>query len=332
MFFCVALAGLIVLSLANMRMLIAVVEEGSFTRAADRVAATQSGVSQQIAKLERSLGVRLIERGAGRAVPTPAGRQLYLRAVAILSEIAAAESGSRDYGAGLVGEVSLGLMPAMTRSLAGPLLRRFLAANPNATVKVVEAVSSDLVTRVAAGQLDVAIVPVLDVPDGVTCRVIGRTGEVLVLRGRNDPDHMRPVGVADLPPFKLLLQSAGHVRRQRIMAQLRAREARVATLMELDSMFATLEFVAHSDYVTVLPAIMMMPEIADGSLCIRPIVDDGFAFDLMAIQRPRPAQAPLIAALVEEFADELVAFDATAAQASRRTSRPTANQKRSKRS
>lgn len=316
------------LSLANMRMLIAVVEEGSFTRAAERVAATQSGVSQQIAKLERGMGVRLIERGAGRAVPTPAGRQLYLRAVAILAEISAAEAGSRDYGTGLVGEVSLGLMPAMTRSLAGPLLRRFISANPNATVKVVEAVSSDLVTRVAAGQIDVAIVPVLDAPDGVSCRVIGRTGEVLVLRGRSDPDHMRPLAVADLPPFKLLLQSAGHVRRQRIMAQLRARGARVASLMELDSMFATLEYVAHSDYVTVLPAIMMIPEIADASLCIRPIVDDGFAFDLMAIERPRSAQAPLIAALVEEFADELIAFDAALDRKTQRAARPAPKQRK----
>jgi len=56
------------LTLANMRVLVALVEEASFTRAAERLGATQSGVSQQIAKLERALAVALVDRATGGVV------------------------------------------------------------------------------------------------------------------------------------------------------------------------------------------------------------------------------------------------------------------------
>ena len=96
------------LSPANMRTFTAVVEEGSFTAAARRLNATQSGVSQQVAKLERHLGVALLVRGNQRATPTPGGRQLYLRSIAILRELSATEAALREYGHGIAGSVAVG--------------------------------------------------------------------------------------------------------------------------------------------------------------------------------------------------------------------------------
>jgi LysR family nitrogen assimilation transcriptional regulator len=55
--------------LRQIRAVIAVCEEGSFTRAAERENATQSGISQHVAAVERTLGVQLFERSTG-SVPT----------------------------------------------------------------------------------------------------------------------------------------------------------------------------------------------------------------------------------------------------------------------
>src|SRR5476651_2218235 len=63
--------------LRQVRAVIAVCEEGSFTRAAERENATQSGISQHVAAVERALGVKLFERAAGRVTPTPAGLRYY---------------------------------------------------------------------------------------------------------------------------------------------------------------------------------------------------------------------------------------------------------------
>jgi DNA-binding transcriptional LysR family regulator len=60
------------LSLSGLQALVAVIEEESFTKAAERLNATQSGVSQQIAKLEGALDVVLLRRGPPRGAPPPA--------------------------------------------------------------------------------------------------------------------------------------------------------------------------------------------------------------------------------------------------------------------
>ena len=69
------------IALRQIRAVIAVCEEGSFTRAAERENATQSGISQHVAAVERTLGVKLFERSAAACVPTPAGLRYYRRCV-----------------------------------------------------------------------------------------------------------------------------------------------------------------------------------------------------------------------------------------------------------
>ncbi len=293
------------LSLANMRALVAVVEEGSFTRAAERLNATQSGVSQTISKLERSLNVVLLRRGPEGVEPTPAGQALYRRSVVVLDETARAEAEVLCYNGSLTGSIRLGLMPALTRSLMGPVIRRLTAEHPNLTVTVVEAVSTELVERIKADALDVAIVPVFDAPPSLRCRAVGNSPEVLVCRGKCHPQHMRPVSLAALESLKLILPSAGNIRRERILGHMRGRGIDIESLMDLDSTFGTLEFVSASDYATILPAITVTPEIETAALCIRPITDDGFVLDMMAIESKRRMHASSFATLVNAFRDRL---------------------------
>ena len=71
-------------SLRDFHLFVAVYEERSFTAAAAREHATQSGVSQHVRKLEDSLGVRLFSRDKGQVVPTPAGGSLYQSCIEML--------------------------------------------------------------------------------------------------------------------------------------------------------------------------------------------------------------------------------------------------------
>jgi DNA-binding transcriptional LysR family regulator len=299
------------LSLSGLQALVAVIEEESFTKAAERLNATQSGVSQQIAKLERALDVVLLQRRPAGVTPTPAGQALYRRSVGVLEEMARTEAEARSYAGSLTGTIRLGLMPALTRSLMGPVLRRFMREQPNLTITAVEAVSNELVERVKAGDLDVAIVPVFDAPPSLRCRAVGSSPEVVVGRGRRHPQHMRPVSLAKLGSLKLILQSPGNMRRERILAHLRAQGVEIASLLDLDSMFGTLEYAEASDYLTVLPAIMVLPEIEQATLCVRPIKDKGFILDMMAIEAKRSARSPSIDTLIEAFAEQLMDWPAS---------------------
>jgi len=75
------------LKLHDLRVLMSVVDEGSMGKAAKRLGTSQPAVSQAIADLEYSLGVRLLDRGLHGIMPTPYGRALIRRSVAAFDEL-----------------------------------------------------------------------------------------------------------------------------------------------------------------------------------------------------------------------------------------------------
>src|SRR4029079_17939695 len=103
--------------LRQIRAVIAVCEEGSFTRAAQRENATQSGISQHVAAVERSLKVKLFERTAGGGPPTQAGLRAYKRCVEAVGALEHAAEEARSMGGKVTGELRIGLMPTFTRAV-----------------------------------------------------------------------------------------------------------------------------------------------------------------------------------------------------------------------
>ena len=158
------------LSTSNLKTFIAVVETASFTTAAVRLHATQSGVSQQIAKLEEQLDVQLIDRTVNGASPTPAGKRLYEKALMIIDLLVQAESEARAFRKGLEGSVHIGLMPALTRVIAGPVHRRVIKNHPNLAIQITEQVSTDLIQSVLKGDIEFAIVPMFEAPESIFCQ------------------------------------------------------------------------------------------------------------------------------------------------------------------
>lgn len=293
-----------ILSPTAMRLLVAVVEERSFTAAASRENATQSGVSQQIRRLEDRLGVSLIVREPAGARPTPAGERLYRRCAAILRSLAEAEEEVRSFGRGLEGEAAVGLMSALTRCVMGPALRRFMADHPNASVRIAEAVSGDLVRQVSAAALDVAVVPALDPVGPLLGWRLASVPEMLVGRGTGD-GHMVPVDLRKLQPLRLVMPLAGNLRTRRILGHLALLGVEVDELVELDTMFGAFEFVARSDHCAIIPATMLLPEIVDRRLCVRPLAGPPLTLDLMAIQPRRRSLSPIAAAFLANLEDQL---------------------------
>jgi LysR family transcriptional regulator, nitrogen assimilation regulatory protein len=281
------------LSLRDIRLFVAVCEERSFTAAAARENATQSGVSQRIRMLEERLGVKLFSRGGGAVVPTPAGDSYYSRCVEVLRAHEGADRAVRDYRTGLDGEIVVGLMPTMTRCALAPALARFIDEHPNVAVRIVEAYSGILTDQVRSGGLSFAIVPAISGALGLKSRLFLRTPELLVSRRGSGLKHLAPVRVADLGPLKLVVPGARNTRRQRIETYLASNGARLERLLELDAMFATLDFVATTDWATILPGAMMVPDIERHQVTVNPIVDPPFATDLVLIE---PSRQPMSAA------------------------------------
>ena len=108
-------------SLRDLKLFVAVYEERSFTAAAVRESATQSGVSQHIRKLEDSFGVKLFIRDAAGSSAHARGR-LLLQPLHRGASLARGRQPSavRVFGAGIEGAIKVGLMPTMTRCVPRP--------------------------------------------------------------------------------------------------------------------------------------------------------------------------------------------------------------------
>lgn len=293
------------LTLRQIRSVVAVYEEGSFTAAAVRENATQSGISQHVAAVEAELGLRLFERGPEGVTPTPAGERYYARAVEALRALAAAEAAARDAET-LSGTVTAGLMPTFTRAVLAPALARLAAAHPAVTVRVREGYSGTLTDMVRAGELDFALVPAFAPGPALVATPLGRDREMLVARvGAFAPNV--PIAAAALGPLKLVLPGPANTRRARLDAYFAANGIPVAAVLEMDTMMGTLDLVARSDYMTVLPAILLGPD-RDGSVrAVAPLDAPPLYADFIAIEPARNPLSPQARALLDVLREEVAA-------------------------
>jgi LysR family transcriptional regulator, nitrogen assimilation regulatory protein len=293
-------------SVRDIRLFIAAYEERSFTAAAARENATQSGVSQHIRKLEETFGVNLFSREKGRVVPTPAGDTYYRRCLDVLRAHEAADRSVRTYATGLDGDIVIGLMPTMTRCALAPVLARFTEFHPNMVVRIVEGYSAVLTQQAQAGELDFAVVPAFSGGAGLKSRLFLRTPEVLVSTARSDLPHLAPVRLAELGPLKLVVPGKINTRRRLLETYFASNGVAIERLLELDAMLGTLDFVGRTDWVTVLPGIMMTEESETRLFTVNPIVDPTFSLDLVLIEPSRRTMSAGAAAFLDMLQDEAV--------------------------
>ena len=139
-------------ALRQIRAIIAVCEEGSFTRAAARENATQSGISQHVAAAERTLGVKLFERSAAGVKPTPAGQRYYKRCIEAVGQLANANEEVRGFASRVTGDLRIGLIPTLTRAALAPTLEQFVPRYPDVRLHIVEGYSGWLTDMVLDGR------------------------------------------------------------------------------------------------------------------------------------------------------------------------------------
>lgn len=305
------------MKLQQLKYFVAVYEEGSFSAGAQRVHATQSGLSMQVRDLEERHGVPLLIRSSSGVEPTDAGRRFYHQAIKVLRAASEAEEELKRLKGKMVGQVRVGLMPTFTRSVLPDALLRFTERHPMVRLSVVEAYSADLQDATLQGRLDYAIVPAFQEVAGLRASPMGTDREYLVMRPGNGPPHGTPVRLRDMGPLRLVLPGEQNVRRKRIDQYLAAQGIEPAEVLELDAMLGTLELVARSDWAAILPGIICAPD-ADGTRRkLHPITGPELSVDYVRIEpaaRTLSDAAQAFDACVQAELDKLIKWEIGAAQ------------------
>jgi len=275
------------IALRQIRAIIAVCEEGSFTRAAARENATQSGISQHVAAAERTLGVKLFERSATGVTPTPAGQRYYKRCVEAVGQLVSAADEVRGFAARVSGDLRIGLIPTLTRAALAPALADFKSRHPDVRLHIVEGYSGWLMDMVHAGELDFAVVPASESRVGLKSRLIVRDREMLVSNRNRGLTHLQPVRLKDCGPLKIILPSRANVRRRNIEVYCQTHGVEIADVIEMDAMISTLQFVLQSDWVAILSGLICFADINRQERVISPLHDPPLIAEFVVISPAR---------------------------------------------
>ncbi|MGX4694297.1 LysR family transcriptional regulator [Streptomyces sp. JNUCC 63] len=137
----------------------AVVEAGSVSQAAKNLNMTQPPVSHAIAKLERELGVRLLERTAKGVNPTKAGLYLLSKGERLVADRNRAVETLKLMGEGAVGDLHVGVEPMVINEIIADVLAEFLEQAPSAHVSLADVTPDVIVQGIQSGELDMGCVP-----------------------------------------------------------------------------------------------------------------------------------------------------------------------------
>jgi len=146
------------LDVKRLRLLTEVARRGSFSAAADSLYLSQSAVSQQVATLEREVGMPLLERTSSGPKLNDAGRVLVGHAEAALARLEEAEHELKAIAGLHGGELRIASFPSASATLLTEALAEFGDRHPNVRLTVTEAEPEDSLPRLRAAEVDVAVV------------------------------------------------------------------------------------------------------------------------------------------------------------------------------
>jgi DNA-binding transcriptional LysR family regulator len=193
-----------------------VATRGSFSRAADALALTQPAVSQQVAALERQLGIRLLDRGPGGPVPTEAGALLLTHADAIAERLAQAGAQLDELIGAERETLRVGAFPSALGSIVPAAIVRVHEQRPEVQIEAVEGSAQDNGDAVATGALHVGVcfqdaAAPLHFPDGTDRHELGEEPMLAMLPASHRLATRRRIDLAALADETWTAPSRDHL-------------------------------------------------------------------------------------------------------------------------
>ena len=242
-------------TLEQARQFVAVAEELHYGRAAERLRMTQPALSRQIQRLERTVGVTLLERDSRRVALTPAGRAFLDEARRLLAAAQRAPATARRIASGRAGTLRVGFTAGAGFSLLGPLLTRLSTALPDLDVQLEEMVTGEQRQALQRGDLDLGLGrPPVDPAQLDSLPLLTEQLVLAVPRGHQLERRPGPLRAADLADEPLVMH---HPLRARYFYDLVVRQLPVRhenVVHTVSQIVTMLSLVAAGRGIAVVPA------------------------------------------------------------------------------
>lgn len=287
-------------SLKQLQYLLALSRHLNFTRAAEACFVTQSTLSAGLKELERTLGVQLVERDRQTVLMTPIGLEVARRARGIL----AATQDLVETAAGAVepmsGSLRLGVIPTIAPFLLPPALRRLREKYPALRLVLREDLTARLLTRLADGQLDFALVALPYDTGNLHVELLFE--DALWVVGRKGDPQVRPkqVSVTAALTDRLLLLEEGHCLRDHALYACGMKAHSQVDAPEATSLLTLLQMVESGFGIGLVPAMAVKSGLVDSpGLVARPLARPSPTRGIALVARRSTSRLADLGALAE---------------------------------
>ena len=292
-------------SIKQLKAFVAVVEEKSFSLAAERLNATQSGMSMLVQNLEISIGKQLINRIPGKMVLTDSGISFYNYSLDILRLMEKALIDVKSDSTELTGSFNCGLMPTFTRSALPKTLSKFLSEHPKVDIKITEAYSGVLEEMVRSNKLEFAIVPSVKNPLGLNVEFVSSDINLLVTSKKSKFKHLEPIDLSSVRNLKIIVPGPDNSRRIAINQYFATHNIKISKMLEMDGMIGTLEMVASSDWCAILPAALCDLDLSGETRTLSPLISPYLITDYVIITSASRALSPVADLFSKKICNEI---------------------------
>ncbi|VVE30336.1 LysR family transcriptional regulator [Pandoraea anhela] len=243
------------MELRQLRHFIAVAEEGNFTRAAERCHIVQSALSTSIRSLEDELGAKLFVRTT-RHVSLSAAGQAFLDQVRRALDVLDRASGDvADIHAIRKGRLSLGTVQSLPPFLdLSSMMSRFYERYPQIEIRLVQGGAYDLNDKVAAREIDLAILPIEERSEKLTSHIVACDDMVLACGHRHSLARKRHVQLAHLADEPFVDFAPGHGTRRLVDRGFAEADVRRRVAFEIGDLDTLMNLVEQGLGVALLPA------------------------------------------------------------------------------
>lgn len=231
----------------------AVARTGSFTKAAEDLGIAQPSLSEQIARLEHSLGEALFERLNRRIELTPLGEAILGKAQALLEDAAALPEHFERAREGVHGSLRVGAIPTILPYFLTPLLKGFTERYEDVDLHVREGTTAELIEHVLEGLMDVAIVSLPVEGAGLVMRELFRDPLYLAVPENHPLARAEKVQLRRVSKERLLILKDGHCLRDETLAVCDRARARFTGQFEADQFLTIFELIRAGFGVSIVP-------------------------------------------------------------------------------
>lgn len=212
------------MELYTMRYVLAVAEHESFSLAAQVCHVGQPALSQQVARLEKELGVALFTRSSRGAVPTEAGRRFVGKAQEIVQRADSLQAEMSLYAGVRRGTLNLGIITSLQCINFGGLLSAFCGTYPDISVNIVQDGTHRLLERLVERKIDTAFLnrPPAGIPAGLEFAKLGEDVYSLAVPTLHPLAGRKQVGLGELGEEHFIFHQAGQVASELCLTACRA--------------------------------------------------------------------------------------------------------------